>query len=374
MIKVLKHSLLYVFLFFISSCVNAAGKQTTVPAVNDSLKQLLRKVADWQINSLDRNGYKWAVNEWVYSTYYLGLFETGEFLKEPDYISKTRYYAEKSSWKVGKENRRFFADDYLIGDLYSKLYNKYHDPTMIADFQQMADELIARKTDESLEFKNMNVFRVWAWCDAMFMGPPSLLTLANVTGQNKYRLLMDSLWWKSYDYLYDKKEHLYYRDSRFFEKREKNGEKVFWGRGNGWVLSGLARVLEAMPVNFPSRKKYEVLFKDMAARIAGLQQTDGMWRASLLSPETYPSRETSGTGLYCYALTWGINHGFLNKAKYKPVVSKAWRALRSCVQPDGKLGFVQKIGDQAEITTDQDTDAFGVGAFLLAGTEIANLK
>lgn len=238
----------------------------------------------------------------------------------------------------------------------------------------MADGLIARKTNESLEFKNMNVFRVWSWCDALFMGPTSLAALSNVTHQPKYLALMDNLWWKTYDYLYDKNEHLYFRDSRYFNQREKNGKKMFWGRGNGWVLAGLARLLEEMPAKAPHRKRYEALYKEMAAKIISLQQADGMWRASLLNPDAYPSKETSGTGLYCFGLTWGINHGLLDKKIYKPKVLKAWSALYGCVHPDGKLGYVQKIAEQPGITTTDDNDAFGAGAFLLAGTEILKLK
>ena len=70
---------------------------------------------------------------------------------------------------------------------------------------------------------------------------------------------------------------------------EANGQKVFWSRGNGWVLAGLALVLQRMPADYPDRAKYEKQFKDMAARIAGLQQPDGLWRASLLDPGSYPN-------------------------------------------------------------------------------------
>ena len=345
---------------------HAAGK--------DSIKQVLKKVSDWEIDHLDNTKLRWPVKEWVYSTYYIGLYKTGVSLKEPKYIEKSKEYSERSAWEVGKGDRRFFADDYLIGDLYCQLYAREHNEAMIKDFRDMADELIARKTNEPLEFKNMNVFRVWSWCDALFMGPASLVHLSNVTHQKKYLTLMDSLWWKTYNYLYDKDVHLYYRDSRFFNQREKNGQKMFWGRGNGWVLAGLARTLEAMPKNYPNRRRYETLFKEMAQKIASLQQADGMWRASLLDPDTYPSKETSGTGLYCYGLTWGINNGLLNKKTYKPVVLKAWSALYGCVHPDGKLGYVQKIAEQPGVTTTDDNDAFGAGAFLLAGTEMLKLK
>src|SRR5688500_16964340 len=99
--------------------------------------------------------------------------------------------------------------------------------------------------------------------------------LTTATGDTRYLAKADSLWWKTSAFLYDKKEHLYYRDSRFFTQREKNGAKIFWSRGNGWVLAGLARMMDNMPASFKSRKHYEKQFREMAKRVAGLQQPDG---------------------------------------------------------------------------------------------------
>lgn len=342
-----------------------------------SVTDAMRRVADWQGSYFAENGYKrWPIIEWVYSTYYIGLLKAVKLLNDPKYDKAILDYCKNAHWKVGEGKRRFFADDYLIGYLYTKLFNEHHKPEMIADFRQMADSLVERKTDEpmAVNYQTMNVFRVWNWCDAMFMGPPSLFSLSNVTKQDKYRNLADSLFWKSYDYLYDKDEHLWYRDSRYFTQRENNGRKKFWSRGNGWVLAGIARILEELPKKYPSRSRYELLFKQMSQKIITLQQQDGMWRASLLDPKIYPAKETSGTGFYCYALAWGINNGLLKEKTYKSAALKAWQALNECVHPDGKLGFVQKIGDEATETTSEDSDAFGVGAFLLAGTEIIKLK
>lgn len=283
-------------------------------------------------------------------------------------------YGEKANWKVGAGERRFFADDYCIGEVYCALYKKYNDNKMIADFKQLGDELVAKPHTESLEYKNKIYFREWAWCDALFMGPASLVALSNTTGNKAYINLMDTLFWRTYEFLYHKEEHLYYRDSRYMTEKEANGAKKFWGRGNGWVLAGLARLLEIAPEDFPNKTRYEQLFKDMAAKIASLQQPDGMWRASLLDPASYPGKETSGTGFYCYSMAWGINNKLLDKATYYPVVQKAWLALNECVHPDGKLGYVQRIADKPGVTSYDDTDAFGVGGFLLSGTEILKMK
>lgn len=79
----------------------------------------------------------------------------------------------------------------------------------------------------------------------------------------------------TYDYLFDKEENLFYRDWRYFDKREANGKKVFWGRGNGWVLGGLVEILKELPKKDKNRKFYEELFAKLATRVAGLQHPDG---------------------------------------------------------------------------------------------------
>src|SRR5437660_11223614 len=93
----------------------------------------------------------------------------------------------------------------------------------------------------------------WWWCEALVMGPPVLSRLAAATGDKKYLEFLDHEWWATSDYLYDPEEHLFFRDSRYFTQKEANGKKIFWGRGNGWVIAGLARVLETMPRDWPAR-------------------------------------------------------------------------------------------------------------------------
>jgi len=43
------------------------------------------------------------------------------------------------------------------------------------------------------------------------------------------------------------------------------------------------------------------------------------------------------------------------------------------VHPNGMLGYVQRIGDQPGDTSASGTEIYGVGAFLLAGSEIHRL-
>ncbi|RZL15294.1 MAG: glycoside hydrolase family 88 protein, partial [Pedobacter sp.] len=119
---------------------------------------------------------------------------------------------------------------------------------------------------------------------------------------------------------------------------------------------------------------YESQFVEMAEKVASLQQADGSWHASLLDPVTFSEKETSGTGFFCYAMTWGVRKGLLPKVKYLPIIEKAWRALTSSVHPNGKLGYVQKVGDQPGTAGYESTNVYGVGAFLLAGSELYQLN
>jgi rhamnogalacturonyl hydrolase YesR len=172
---------------------------------------------------------------------------------------------------------------------------------------------------------------------------------------------------------YDKEEHLFYRHNRFIAQKTPNGKKVFWGRGNGWVVAGLAHVLEYMPKDYPTRPKYEALFKEMCGKLATLQGSDGMWRVSLLDPESAPAPESSATAFFCFAMTWGINNGMLDKATFEPVARKAWAALNSHVLPSGLIGSVQKVSDRPESVEEGASMPYAVGGFLLSGAEMMKL-
>ncbi len=340
----------------------------------DSVYRVMKKVADWQLSHFYPNEEpEHSLGDWTNCALYTGILAFGKIANDTSYDTRLRAVGTALDWQLSHGDDRYFADNYCIGQMYASMYRMHQQPHMIADLVSLADTLLARPHTESLEWKRHVSWREWAWCDALFMGPPPLAFLASVTHQRKYLDLADALWWKTTDYLYDPHEHLYFRDSRFFGQRETNGKKIFWSRGNGWVMSGLVRMLDNMPADYPDRGRWVRLYRDMARTIASLQQPDGTWSSSLLNPNAYPDKETSGTGFYCYALAWGINHGLLSRHTYEPVVRKAWDGLTSSVHPDGKLGFVQEIGAAPGKVGYDDTEVYGVGAFLLAGTEVMRM-
>lgn len=352
-----------------ASAANPAPRTFSDALERRAIVEVMTAAADWQLaHPSEHPGW-----DWTHAPFWAGVVTFAPLSENPErYIAAARGHGAALNWRPGP--RPFSADDHAIAQSYFLLHRIQPDPDMILPSLQLFDAVVLHDFDESLEFETWEkTWRQWTWCDALFMSPPSLAMASQATGDRKYLDFMNRMWWKSTDYLYDREEHLFYRDSRFFDQRSANGKKVFWSRGNGWVIAGLARVLQAMPADYAERPRYVALFREMAPAVARTQQPDGYWRTSLLDPALHPLPETSGTAFYTYALAWGINEGLLDAATYRPVVARGWSALVRAVKPDGMLGWVQRIGDQPGATTAETTEIYGVGALLLAGSEVHRL-
>jgi rhamnogalacturonyl hydrolase YesR len=328
----------------------------------------MQRVADWQLANPATN----ATTGWIQAAGEAGMMALAGISGDPKYRDAMLAMGETNDWKTGP--RLYDADDQCVGQTYAELYFLYRAPKMIAPLQEKLDAILAKPSDvQSLEFIRAEYRKTrenWSWADSLFMGPPTWVRLYAATGDSRYLDFAVTNWWRTTDYLYDKDEHLFFRDSTFFKQTEANGKKIFWARGNGWVMAGLVRTLQFLPMNHPDRPRFEQLFKDMSDKILSCQQSDGLWRASLLDPDSYPLKETSGSGFFTYAFAWGVNQGLLDRAQFEPAIRKAWTALVGCVDADGKLTHVQPVGSDPRKFADDSTAPYGVGAFLLAGSEV----
>ena len=327
----------------------------------------MEHVADWQLAHPSAH----PTTDWTQAAGDAGMMALAGISSDPKYRDALLAMGEANGWKPGP--RLNHADDLAIGQTYAGLYFLYRNPKMIVPLRSRLDAILsAPPNGESLDFQQPydQVSQLWSWCDSLFMAPPVWMQLFAATGDERYLDFAVENWWRTTDYLYDPSEHLYFRDSTYFDRRENNGKKIFWSRGNGWVMAGLVRILQFLPTNHPSRARFERLFQQMADTILGDQQPDGLWHSSLLDPDSYPLKESSGSGFYAYALAWGVNQGLLDGAKFKPGIRKAWTALVDSVDANGKLTHVQPIGSDPKKFADDSTEVYGVGAFLLAGSEL----
>jgi rhamnogalacturonyl hydrolase YesR len=346
--------------------------------------QAMLKAMQWQeANPI----FTKAPTDWTNGAYYVGVVKAHEATKSKEYLGALQAMAIRNNWKPWE--RFYHADDMNI--CYSYLYlNTLGEANVdLAPTSSIIKDHLYKpypwKNGENANLKGNKETEIkekilWWWCDALFMAPPVIINYSKQMKDPSYLKEMDKYYAEAYELLYDKKAHLFSRDARFLltgkvnDIKEKNGEKVFWSRGNGWVLAGLALMLTDLPKDYPTRKFYENLFIEMAEKIKILQPTDGLWRTSLLSPESFDHGEVSGSGFFTYALAWGINNGILNKASYTPVVLKAWKAILACQQENGKVGWVQNIGANPMPASVNSWQNFGTGAFLMAGSEILKLK
>lgn len=334
------------------------------------IRKTMKKAAYWQLKNP-----KHKLDDWTNGAFYAGLYAAWETTGSRKIYKAMADMGKENEWKPGP--RLHHADDYAICQTYVDLYRITNDRKMVEPFIETLDRFIVTP------YPVKGIQRItWWWCDALFMAPPAFIKLGVSLQKPEYIELSDKLFRECYNLLYDKEEHLFARDLNYvwnvpgIEKRtETNGKKIFWSRGNGWVMGGLVRILKELPSGDVSRDFYEKLFKEMAARVITLQQTDGLWRASLLDPGSYPGGEASGSGFFTYALAWGINNGLLDRSTFLPVVKNAWKGMNSLIQKDGRIGWVQPIGaDPKKNFSAESWEVYGTGAFLLAGSEVIKLR
>jgi rhamnogalacturonyl hydrolase YesR len=347
---------------------------------------LMEAVADWQLAQLRNptaypanfNRSTWEPRGWIEAAFFAGLSDLAGRSASPRFANAVVEHGASQNWRLG--DRLLHADDQAIGQSYVWAYRRAHDPAMLQPMRANFDQILANPPHVSLDFDvetpggGRACQARWCWSDALFMAPPAWTGLSAAVNDPRYLAYADSEFWATTDYLYDREEHLYYRDGRFLRQRDESGRKIFWSRGNGWVVGGIVRVLETLPANHPSRPRYEALLRDMAAKLITVQSASGHWPVSLLAGDRYQVPETSGTAFFVYGLAWGVNHGLLDRAVYGPAVERGWAALVRAVKPDGKLGWVQQVGYAPDQVTADDTQLYGVGAFLLAGGQVRDLR
>jgi unsaturated rhamnogalacturonyl hydrolase len=339
------------------------------------VRTVLRAVADWQMTTPLTHDPA----DWTNAALYAGMAEWASVAGNDSCYEWLKAAADKCSWTYFRhENplRRYHADDYCVGQLYIELYRKYDDENMIRPMKAYLDQILKDPAKGSLEFINTDNYwstQRWSWCDALFMGPTVWAKMANVTGDKKYLDFMYQEYKATTDYLYDKDEHLYFRDSNYFTKKEANGRKIFWGRGNGWVFAGLPIILRELSADYKHKEYFVRIYKDMAAKLLSLQSSDGYWHASLLDPASYPNPEMSATAFFVFGMAWGVANGYLDKQTYLPAVEKGWKSMVQAVWPNGKVGFIQPIGADPKSVTKEMTEVYGVGGFLMAGAEVVRL-
>ena len=327
-----------------------------------AVDKALRRVADWQLARSQPHFDR----IWTSTVMYVGFLAASRATGDPKYRKAMQDMSKHFDYQM--RDRLPNADDVSIGQVYLDLYMEEKRPSLINLTRAELNDLLPLATVKP------NDARIpWWWCDALFMAPPVWVKMYKATGDRKYLDYVHLNWKRTSDLLYDNEEHLYARDATYIDKREPNGKKMFWSRGEGWVMGGIALILDDIPQDDPQRGFYVQQLREMSAKIASLQGPDGMWHAGLLDPKTYPLPEVSGSSLFVYAMAYGVNRGILDEKTYRPVIAKAWAGILKNVYADGRLGNIQQTGAEPAFYRPTSSFNYGVGAFMLAASEVKAL-
>ena len=376
-------------------------------------------------------------NLWTRGVYFEGLVALTEIerlmqgekslikpkMKYKEYYKYIYDWGTSHNWTPRNGVTTRDADDYCCCQTYLDMYwmenpQSHHvkvqafvNPTM-----QCLDNLIAAENVPWIaggQTKSKGSDGDWTWIDAIQMGLPVFSKAARMHsfwGTNDAAQYTEK-GWAMYEAsrnkigggLFNEADGLWWRDKDFVPPyTEPNGEDCYWSRGNGWVYAALVRAMDAMLVskNADSRDHLEPLgakkwknlgvdahFNDykkdylaMTDALVKCQRADHFWNVSLHDESNYGGVELSGTALFIYGMTWGVRHGYLPKKKFLPIIYQTWDAMvKTCLHDNGFLGYVQGTGkepkDSQPVTYDRepDFDDYGLGCFLLCGTEIVRL-
>ncbi|MBE7170746.1 MAG: glycoside hydrolase family 88 protein [Williamsia sp.] len=315
-------------------------------------------------------------NIWTRAVYYEGLMELYKLNKDKAPYDYAVEWGDKHQWGLRGGAATRNADNQCCGQTYIDLYKIDSKPERVQAIKTSIDEMVrSEKKDD------------WNWIDALQMAMPVFVRLGDLYKDTSYYRKM----WDLYNFskhshgtngLYNPADHLWWRDKDFVPPyKEPNGEDCYWSRGNGWVVAALLRTLELLPKNDPHYNEYLTDYKDMMKAVLPIQRPDGFWNVSLHDSTHFGGKELSGTALFVYGMAWGMNRGLLDKKTYQAPALKAWNAIvRECLHPDGKLGYVQgtgkepKDGQPVTFENTPDFEDYGLGCFLLAGSQVYKMK
>jgi rhamnogalacturonyl hydrolase YesR len=152
---------------------------------------------------------------------------------------------------------------------------------------------------------------------------------------------------------------------------------AFWGRANGWAMVAQVDLLDRIPKGFPQRDTLLVLLRRDIRGIAQYQGESGLWHQLLDKADSYS--ETSSTAMFTYTIARALNRGYVDTS-FVSMVRHGWAGVMSKIHSDGQIAGVctgTGVGDNLEFYYTRPAplnDVHGIGAVLLAGAEILNLR
>jgi len=182
------------------------------------------------------------------------------------------------------------------------------------------------------------------------------------------------------------------KQERWANKRTGDSPE-FWARGIGWYMMALVDTLPYYPADDPGRKQLLAILQREAAAVARYQDAKtGLWYDVMDKPGARGNYfESSAACMFVYAFAKGVRLGYL-PASYRANAERGYKGilvhftfqtgakgdfvLANTVKASGLGGNPYRDGTYAYYIGEKvvTNDPKGIGAFLLAGTEMENAE
>jgi len=211
------------------------------------------------------------------------------------------------------------VDFSMFGSLPLEIYIETKDPKYLGLGKTFADAEWENPQPDGLTSETRY------WIDDMYMITILQLQAFRATGDSRY---LDRAVKEMMAYI----DKLQQPNGLFYHAPDA---PFFWGRGNGWMAAGMSEILRSLPENHPQRARILDAYRKMMKALVSFQGQDGMWRQLIDRPESF--EETSGSGMFTFALITGVKNGWLDEDAYGPAARKAWLALAGYVDQNADV-------------------------------------
>lgn len=331
-------------------------------------------------------------NEWRYwnGVLNIGFVALAEVLKNNDYLDYAKrnvsfvfdhsdYFKKQYDAKINnglsQKFRLSLLDD--CGAMSAGILAVYHydKQARYIEYLNTALDYVMNKELRLIDgtFCRKTPFEMSVWGDDLYMSVPFLARMGELTGDRRYFdeaamqvINFTKILWNPVTSLY---HHGYFDDI-------KEKSIASWGRANGWMIVAQIELLDRLPLNHPKRIELLEIFKQQVQGLARYQDASGLWHQILDHNNTY--LETSCTAMFTYAIAKAVNKGWLAH-RYAYIAERGWEGITTRILPDGQVEGIcmgTGIGMNNHYYAIRPTplnDIHGLGAVLLAGTEIIKL-
>ena len=334
---------------------------------------------------------------WTRAVYYEGLMALYNVDPQQRYLDYTDTWGAFHQWTPRNGITTCDADDQCCAQTYLMRFVQTGDSARLTPTLQNLEHQMVTPNEKGLnekaklpegklstpKSKLSALYGWWTWIDAIQMAMPVYMQAYKITGDKRFKEHGMKMYRWSRNVcgggLFNTKNGLWWRDADYVPPyQEPDGKDCYWSRGDGWVVAALVRCMDQLS---RKDKAYKELKKDYLMMMDGIRQCqreDGFWNVSLVS-SNYAGPETTGTALFLYGISWGLQQGYLKPEVYRPVADRAYKALATVVHPNGFLGWVQgtgkdpSAGQPLSFYRIPDFEDYGTGAFLLGLTEYYKL-